>query len=261
MGSTSNASNGTAGLGYVCALAQNEAPNSSAFAQSALNGGWSETFVVLNAALTGQTGYMQFTVDVQGTLFASGFAGSAQFIVTAYKDTIQLPVNPLSSPGNSDLLGADRQNGNWAVATYGNPPTDGKTVHGTVTFAVPFAFGTPFKLGVYGMAKAGMRSSSGVAGNSTAEANFQNGLAWGGITGMFDAALAPVQGSAVTSGSGLDWGGPIGPPHPADLNGDGGVHGADLGMLLADWGTPAGDLNGDGTTNGADLGLLLAAWS
>ena len=50
-----------------------------------------------------------------------------------------------------------------------------------------------------------------------------------------------------------------------DLSGDGMVGGADLGVLLALWGTcnspdcPA-DLNGDGTINGADLGLLLALW-
>jgi hypothetical protein len=49
---------------------------------------------------------------------------------------------------------------------------------------------------------------------------------------------------------------------PADLNCDGVVDGADLGLLLAAWGTSGpGDLNGDGTVDGADLGLLLAAWS
>jgi hypothetical protein len=49
---------------------------------------------------------------------------------------------------------------------------------------------------------------------------------------------------------------------PTDLNRDGLTNGADLGLLLAGWGTAgATDLNGDGTTNGADLGLLLAGWS
>ena len=43
---------------------------------------------------------------------------------------------------------------------------------------------------------------------------------------------------------------------------DGGVDGADLGLLLAAFGTsdPASDRNGDGIVDGADLGLLLAAW-
>lgn len=51
-------------------------------------------------------------------------------------------------------------------------------------------------------------------------------------------------------------------PCTADLNGDGDVNGADLGLLLAAWGSsdPTADLNGDGDVNGADLGLLLAAW-
>lgn len=52
---------------------------------------------------------------------------------------------------------------------------------------------------------------------------------------------------------------------PADLNGDGSVSGADLGILLGTWGVctdccPA-DVNRDGEVNGADLGILLAAWS
>ena len=49
----------------------------------------------------------------------------------------------------------------------------------------------------------------------------------------------------------------------ADLNGDGVVNGADVGLLLAEWGPCSGcpaDLNGDGLVNGADFGLLLADW-
>ena len=46
-----------------------------------------------------------------------------------------------------------------------------------------------------------------------------------------------------------------------DLNGDGLVDGADLGVLLGAWGgTGPADLNGDGTIDGADLGALLGAW-
>jgi hypothetical protein len=53
----------------------------------------------------------------------------------------------------------------------------------------------------------------------------------------------------------------VGPPCPADLNGSGVVDGADLGLLLANWGAAGtGDLNGSGAVDGADLGALLAAW-
>lgn len=49
-----------------------------------------------------------------------------------------------------------------------------------------------------------------------------------------------------------------------DLNGDGRVNAADLGLLIATWGPCKGcsaDLNGDGQVNAADLGLLVAAWT
>jgi hypothetical protein len=47
----------------------------------------------------------------------------------------------------------------------------------------------------------------------------------------------------------------------SDLNDDGVVDGADLGILLSNWDTPClGDLNGDFTVDGADLGVLLSNW-
>ena len=46
----------------------------------------------------------------------------------------------------------------------------------------------------------------------------------------------------------------------ADLNDDGTVDGADMGLLLGTWTTSAADLNRHGNTDGADMGLLLAAW-
>ena len=48
----------------------------------------------------------------------------------------------------------------------------------------------------------------------------------------------------------------------ADLNGDGLVNGADVGLLLAQWGGPGtADFNGSGTVNGADLGIMLVEWT
>lgn len=49
----------------------------------------------------------------------------------------------------------------------------------------------------------------------------------------------------------------------ADLNNDGQVNGADLGILLGEWneeGDNIADLNGDLNVSGADLGILLGAW-
>jgi len=51
--------------------------------------------------------------------------------------------------------------------------------------------------------------------------------------------------------------------NPYDLNGDGMVNGADLGLLIGLCGTPGpeGDFNGDGVVDGADNGLLIANWN
>jgi hydroxyacylglutathione hydrolase len=47
-----------------------------------------------------------------------------------------------------------------------------------------------------------------------------------------------------------------------DLDRNGVVDGADLGIMLTEWDQPnsIADLNGDGTVDGADLGALLASW-
>ena len=50
-------------------------------------------------------------------------------------------------------------------------------------------------------------------------------------------------------------------PIPADLNEDGRVDGADLGLLMAGWGGRSPDLDGSGSVDGGDLGILLAAWT
>lgn len=54
-----------------------------------------------------------------------------------------------------------------------------------------------------------------------------------------------------------------GPPAvPGDLNGDGVVNGADLGILLQQWGGPgSADFDGDGVVGGSDLGTLLSLWT
>ncbi len=54
------------------------------------------------------------------------------------------------------------------------------------------------------------------------------------------------------------------PGPAADVNGDGVVNGADLGLVLSAWGMCAGcpeDLNGDDAVDGADLGVLLSQWT
>ena len=53
---------------------------------------------------------------------------------------------------------------------------------------------------------------------------------------------------------------PVEPAVDGDLNDDGRVNGADLGLLIAGWGGPSPDLDGNGSVGGGDLGILLANW-
>ena len=50
---------------------------------------------------------------------------------------------------------------------------------------------------------------------------------------------------------------------PMDLTGDGWVDGADMGLLLARWGTndPMCDLDEDGVVGGLDLGMMMGCWT
>lgn len=50
---------------------------------------------------------------------------------------------------------------------------------------------------------------------------------------------------------------------PGDLNGDGKVNGADIGIMLGEFGSNAvrSDLDRNGIVNGADLGILLGNWA
>jgi hypothetical protein len=81
----------------------------------------------------------------------------------------------------------------------------------------------------------------------------------GGCTACPDTVTMAGDGALVFDVSARALAGPI----PGDLNADGAVDGADLGLLLGEWGNAVGpaDLNADGVVDGADLGILLGSWS
>jgi len=268
---TSNTATGLAGMGYCKMSASNNFLSTDYFAQGSANGGWNELFTISNPAHTGQAGILQFTITVLGRLDASGVTGSAAISTTAYKDNIQLMSSPLASAGNSDLLSTDRQYGNWAIATYGNPNSDGKNVSGTVTYAVPFTFGTQFKLGVYVNCRAGQRSSGGFGTGCSSQVTLSQ-FSWGGISNIYFNG-APIGGSTVISGTGINWGAPVQPNTcPADINGDGVVDDTDFSLFAvaynildcADPAMPAGcpaDINGDGFVDDSDFSGFVVAYN
>jgi len=84
--------------------------------------------------------------------------------------------------------------------------------------------------------------------------------------GSYAIELDRIDASALGVDVALAWIRPEDPGPPpvfGDLDGDGVVDGADLGLLLVYFGTaePLADLNDDGVVDGSDLGLLLVAWT
>jgi len=116
------------------------------------------------------------------------------------------------------------------------------------------------------------------AGDAVGSSDWRAFLWRDGVMTDLNTAIGPDSGWLLThatainesgqiAGRGTHFGNPraflLTPRVPADLNGDGIVDGADLGLLLSAWGTagPEADLDGSGVVDGADLGLVLSAWS
>jgi hypothetical protein len=131
-GGTANASSVQAGMGVIHLAAGNDAPSTSSFARAAANGGWNETFTLSDPAHNGRAGFMLVKVLVGGALQAAGFAGSAEFWVTGYKDHAPLSIyngaGASFNKGNSDPVSTDRQAATWAVATYAVGTSDSRTI-------------------------------------------------------------------------------------------------------------------------------------
>jgi hypothetical protein len=269
----SNNCSGTVGMGYALLSAFNNAPNSQQGPFATANGGWKETFTITHPSHNGQSGTLQFTVDVSAFLQATGFAGSASIRIAPYMNNATVPSNSFSNYGDSVPIGTDRQYGNWAIGTFAINSTETLPVNDTVTFGIPFTFGTPFTVGVYGWARASMRSQSGVQGNSTGSVE-DCVITWGGILGVFAGSTPVTAGSTVIGTSGKDWGPGTQPPDPCpgDFNIDGFVDDADFVIFvnsynILDCADPAmpegcpGDMNGDGFVDDADFVDFVFAYN
>ena len=86
-----------------------------------------------------------------------------------------------------------------------------------------------------------------------------------GVLTQFYLRENPLVEAGVRDSARLTMSGTVGEPGCdiiGDVDGDCQVTGADLGALLAAWGSddPAADFNDDGTVGGGDLGLLLSNW-
>lgn len=91
-----------------------------------------------------------------------------------------------------------------------------------------------------------------------------NGRAPGTYTQIANIAVSDENLAGATGGTlALTLSVTVGGGNPADLDGDGSVNGADLALLLNQWGSTKptnADIDGDGVVSGADLAMLLNSW-
>lgn len=120
--------------------------------------------------------------------------------------------------------------GNGGVSVFDGVNWSDAELHDGLGFLTGFGFGAVTEIGECAMLAVGFKNVAGDARTLVAQ-------------------LAPL-GSAA---------GVVQP----DIDGDGDVDGADLGLLLGSWGSSDSwaDLDANGTVDGGDLGMLLGAWT
>jgi hypothetical protein len=227
---TAPAANGTStaqgevSMGAIHMKASNNSVNYG-FNAGGVNGGWTQRMHATGGT-AGTAGYFQYDVQVDGALFAQGFAGAASVGVAAYKNgalvTQYLPANApkIIHGANEHPVSTSMQYSEWAVSSSGYfGPSDpywsaSQSFADTVTFVLPVIYGQDFDLGIYAYALAGMRSASGVAGMSTSTVDFWNTIRWGGLHAAYDAQGNLLQGVRLIASDGTDWTGPYAAPVP-----------------------------------------------
>jgi len=87
-------------------------------------------------------------------------------------------------------------------------------------------------------------------------------VGWANTTVGITSATITNSGSGLVTIDDMMFGATVNPGCPADLNFDGEINTADLGILIAAFGTsnPAGDANNDGIVDTADLGMVIAVF-
>ena len=163
-------------------------------------------------------------------------------------------------------------NSNRAARGFNVPLPAGVTAANLYFHDVPHHSGEPYATTDWTAATTG--AGVGWSTQTYAQNTNANALRWGTMFNFsFTCSSAPANGTAIIDmfnpgGTGDPMTAAVSVPVPSspavvgDLDGNGAVNGADLGGLLAAWGTsgPA-DLNSSGTTDGGDLTMLLANWT
>ena len=142
--SITNSATTTASLGQIKLFADNaNGINSGAFPGGRAHGGYKDTLTLMSPGLNGLLGFYVFTVNVSGTLSATGPNGLASLRTSVYKDDFEVLQNGFWDQGNSDVIIVSAQQALWGAATFPSDLSEFETVSDTITMSVPMIFGTP----------------------------------------------------------------------------------------------------------------------
>jgi hypothetical protein len=233
--------------------------------------------------------YRRFTVSTNTTsgahqLSLQGSTVQMKCAIYAWQSIVpSVKISEVDTPDGRVVVGynaTDNGNGTWhyeyAIFNMNSDASIGSVsipVPGAVTVSnqgfkdVNYHSGEPYSGTDWTMNVGG--GAATWATQTFAQNSNANALRWGTTYNFrFDATGEPTTGQVTlglfkTAGSVVFNGYVPGvPTTPGDINGDGSVDGADLGLLLSLWGTTdsSADLNGDQFVDGGDLGILLTNW-
>ena len=215
---------------------------------------------------------------------AGAFAQAANILPAVADSTLDIKVADVDSDGRYDVITAQGESGSFQNRIYMNisgpvdtrPPTIVRT-EDVVPGANPAAHVVRAHITDAHTSDRGFHSK-GVFLNYSFNgcATVQVPMKWTGNAMWRGTIPTPPAGAAVAYFvTAKDWAGNVGTGPTktfteagaagpvGDINGDGKVDGADIGLCIGNWGQAGGvaDVNCDGIVDGADLGLIIGNWT
>jgi hypothetical protein len=208
----------------------------AAFPGGEANAGWSDQITLTAPGMSG-TGVWVVSLNVDGSMSAVGLGADGILSVAAFENkafiqqyggatnlnayntflALDTPVYRGSPSGSS----WDFENVQWRVDDYGlgDPETlQTLNVNDTISFAIPFTWGTPFDIGFFANVAAGELASGAGTTPNAASLDFHNTVSWGGPGYVVtDSGAGPKTTTfTISSLTGADYGAAFGAaPEPA----------------------------------------------